>query len=79
MEDIVILDGARTPMAGPAASWKVILPSLAVVGEPFRLAILAEDVWGNLTGHAAQSFKVVASQPLRGLPSPKAPGASLAT
>ena len=34
---------------GPAASWKAILPSLAVVGEPFRLAIVAEDIWGNPT------------------------------
>jgi hypothetical protein len=55
-------------VAGPAASWKAILPSLAVVGEPFRLAIVAEDMWGNPTADAAQSFKLVASQPLRGLP-----------
>src|SRR4051794_11716496 len=55
-------------VAGPAANWKVILPSLAVVGEPFRLAIVAEDMWGNPTADAAQSFKLVASQPLRGLP-----------
>src|SRR5215510_7035887 len=32
-------------VAGPAASWKAIWPSLAVVGEPFRLAIVAEDMW----------------------------------
>jgi hypothetical protein len=38
------------------------------VGEPFRLAIVAEDMWGNPTADAAQSFKLVASQPLRGLP-----------
>src|SRR3954462_691419 len=55
-------------VAGPAASWKAILPSLAVVGEPFRLAIVAEGMWGNPTADAAQSFKLVASQPLRGLP-----------
>src|SRR3954469_9391288 len=55
-------------VAGPAASWKVILPSLAVVGEPFRLAIVAEDMWGNPTADAAQRFELVASQPLRGLP-----------
>ncbi len=34
---------------GPAAHWKAIWPSLAVVGEPFRLAIVAEDAWGNPT------------------------------
>src|SRR6266853_6575286 len=53
---------------GPAASWKAILPSLAVVGEPFRLAIVAEDMWGNPTADANQSFSLVASQPIRGLP-----------
>ena len=36
-------------VAGPAASWKAIGPSLAVVGEPFRLALVAEDMWGNPT------------------------------
>jgi hypothetical protein len=55
-------------VAGPAASWKAILPSVAVAGEPFRLAVVAEDMWGNPTADAAQSFKLVASQPLRGLP-----------
>src|ERR1700731_1471279 len=53
---------------GPAASWKAILPSLAVVGEPFRLAVVAEDKWGNPTANASASFELIASQPLRGLP-----------
>jgi hypothetical protein len=53
---------------GPAASWKAILPSLALVGDPFRLAVVAEDKWGNPTADASQSFELVASQPLRGLP-----------
>src|SRR5215470_9062938 len=55
-------------VAGPAASWKAILPSLAVVGEAFRLAIVAEDMWGNPTADAAQGFTLAASRPLRGLP-----------
>src|ERR1700742_2176367 len=55
-------------VSGPAASWKAILPSLALVGEPFRLAVVAEDKWGNPTGDASGSFELVASQPLRGLP-----------
>src|SRR6478672_2968078 len=55
-------------VAGPAASWKAILPSLAVIGEPFRLAIVAEDMWGNPTADAAATFQLVSSQPLRGLP-----------
>jgi hypothetical protein len=53
---------------GPAESWKAILPSLALTGEPFRLAIVAEDRWGNPTADAEQRFKLVASQPIRGLP-----------
>jgi hypothetical protein len=53
---------------GLAASWKAILPSLAIVGEPFRLAVVAEDKWGNPTADASQSFELVAAQPLRGLP-----------
>jgi hypothetical protein len=55
-------------VAGPAARWKAILPSLAVAGEPFRLAIVAEDMWGNPTADAAGTFKPEASHPLRGLP-----------
>src|SRR5277367_323560 len=53
---------------GPAANWKAILPSLALVGEPFRLAIVAEDKWGNPTADAIESFELVSSQPVRGLP-----------
>jgi hypothetical protein len=55
-------------VAGPATSWKAILPSLAVVGEPFRLAIVAEDMWGNPTEDAADTLKLESSQPLSGLP-----------
>ncbi len=32
---------------GPAMHWKAIWPSLAVVGEPFRLALVAEDILGQ--------------------------------
>ena len=53
---------------GPAASWKAILPSLALVGEPFRLAVVAEDKWGNPTADASQSFELVSSHPVAGLP-----------
>jgi hypothetical protein len=55
-------------VAGPAASWKAILPSLAVVGEPFRLAIVAEDTWGNPTADAEQTIALQSSRPLKGLP-----------
>ena len=55
-------------LAGPATSWKAILPSLAVVGEPFRLAIIAEDMWGNPTEDAAGTFTLESSMPVSGLP-----------
>src|SRR5499433_2784345 len=53
---------------GPAAHWKAIWPSLAVIGEPFRLAIVAEDAWGNPTADAEQTLSLVPSRPVRGLP-----------
>jgi hypothetical protein len=53
---------------GPAVTWKAIWPSLAIVGEPFRLALVAEDMWGNPTDKADQVLQLVPSQPIRGLP-----------
>jgi Protein of unknown function (DUF3604) len=55
-------------LPGLAVSWKAILPSLAVVGEPFRLAVVAEDKWGNPTTGANRNFEFVPSLPVRGLP-----------
>ena len=52
---------------GPAARWKAILPSLAVCGEPFRLAIVAEDLWGNPT-RIDRPLLLAASRPIEGLP-----------
>ncbi len=53
---------------GPAQSWKAIAPSLVAAGEPFRLAIVAEDVWGNPTGDAEQIVTLAASHAICGLP-----------
>jgi hypothetical protein len=53
---------------GAAARWNAILPSLAVAGEPFRLALVAEDLWGNPTANADCTLTLVPSRPLRGLP-----------
>jgi hypothetical protein len=55
-------------VAGPAASWKAIWPSLAVVDEPFRLAVVAEDAWGNPTADAEAAIKLTPSRTVRGLP-----------
>jgi hypothetical protein len=53
---------------GPGARWKAIWPSLVVAGEPFRLAIVAEDIWGNPTETVDQRIALKASRPVRGLP-----------
>ena len=53
---------------GPAARWKAIWPSLTVAGEPFRLAIVAEDIWGNPTEDVDARIALAASQPIHGLP-----------
>jgi hypothetical protein len=53
---------------GPVATWKAILPSLTVVGEPFRLAIVAEDAWGNPTPEATARLKLTPSRSVRNLP-----------
>ena len=53
---------------GPVASWKAIWPSLVVVGEPFRLAIVAEDMWGNPTETVDQHVELSPSRPIRGMP-----------
>jgi hypothetical protein len=53
---------------GPAARWKAIVPSLVLVGEPFRLAIVAEDMWGNPTEDAEGTLALDSSRPLAGLP-----------
>ncbi len=55
-------------VAGPATRWKAIWPSLAVVGEPLRLAIVAEDIWGNPTEDAECNLTLVPSRNVRGLP-----------
>jgi hypothetical protein len=55
-------------IAGPAASFKAIIPSLAVAGEAFRLAIVAEDLWGNPARFGERRLTLAASQPVQNLP-----------
>ncbi len=55
-------------VAGPAARWKAILPSLAVAGESFRLAVLAEDQWGNPTRPDPDRVTLSSSREVRNLP-----------
>ncbi len=53
---------------GPVAAWRAILPTLRRVGEPFRLALVALDRWGNPTDRAAATLRLRASLPVMGLP-----------
>ncbi|MEO1016177.1 MAG: DUF3604 domain-containing protein [Pseudomonadota bacterium] len=53
---------------GPAASYKLVLPTLRRVGEPFRLAIVANDRWSNPTADVSGQFKLRSTSPIEGLP-----------
>jgi hypothetical protein len=55
-------------IAGEAARHKAIVPSLVVTGEPFRLAIVAEDIWGNPGAVGDRTLALQSSVPLRNLP-----------
>ena len=51
---------------GAAARWKALLPSQNIMGERFRVCIVAEDRWGNPTG--AGPVQLAASPHVGGLP-----------
>ncbi len=53
---------------GKTARFKAILPTVAVAGEHIRLALVAEDIWGNPTSFGAQPIRLASSVPLRNLP-----------
>jgi hypothetical protein len=53
---------------GLAARFKAILPTVAVTGEDIRLAVVAEDIWGNPTAIGTQLTRLIASTPIRNLP-----------
>ncbi|HEX9469206.1 MAG TPA: DUF3604 domain-containing protein [Bradyrhizobium sp.] len=55
-------------VAGPAARWKALAPSQNIVGEPFRLCIVAEDRWGNPTATGVGPLKFKTTSPIGGLP-----------
>jgi hypothetical protein len=59
-------------VAGRAQRFKAILPSLAVVGDPFRLAVVAEDMWGNPTA-IGRPLSLASNLPVTNLPAEVAP------
>ena len=48
--------------AGPTR-FKAILPTLRRVGQPFRLAVLAEDRWGNVSDKVERTIALKPSRP----------------
>ncbi len=55
-------------VAGPAVTWKALLPTLRRTGETFRLGFKGEDKWGNPSDQVEGTFSLRASLPVRGLP-----------
>ncbi|MEZ5843164.1 MAG: DUF3604 domain-containing protein [Hyphomicrobiaceae bacterium] len=55
-------------VAGPAHTWKAVLPTLRRPGQPFHLGLKAEDVWGNPTSQARGRLRLEPSTPVAGLP-----------
>lgn len=49
--------------------FKAILPTLRRHGQAFRLAVLAEDRWGNVSDKVARTVRLRPSLPVAGLPS----------
>ncbi|MSP00862.1 MAG: DUF3604 domain-containing protein [Acetobacteraceae bacterium] len=54
---------------GPGVRWFAILPTLVRMGEPFRLALKIDDIWGNPSDRVDRDMRLEASRPIDGLPS----------
>lgn len=54
--------------AGAPVRWKAVLPTARPAGEPFRLGLKAEDLWGNPTDRTDAVLRLEAKGPLAGLP-----------
>lgn len=54
--------------AGRRHDWIAVLPSTAVVGEPFSLRLRSEDLWGNPSGQGAAELTLFSARAIDGLP-----------
>jgi hypothetical protein len=54
--------------SGRPTRFKAILPTLRQLGDPFRLVVLAEDRWGNVSDKVARTVRLRPSLPVIGLP-----------
>ncbi|MBI4182760.1 MAG: DUF3604 domain-containing protein [Proteobacteria bacterium] len=53
---------------GPPVTWRAVLPTLRRAGEGFRLAIKAEDLWGNPSDRVDTTVRIRANRKVDGLP-----------
>jgi hypothetical protein len=53
---------------GPVHRWRALLPTLREVGQKFRLAVAALDLWGNPTPRADSALALRPSLDVKGLP-----------
>lgn len=53
---------------GKAACFRAVLPTQGAPGQPFRLCLKAEDVWGNPTPPESDEFRLVSNFSVQGLP-----------
>ena len=58
---------------GPGVRWQAVLPTLVRAGEPFRLALKADDKWGNPSDQVERdAARCEPSAPIAGLPATRA-------
>jgi hypothetical protein len=55
-------------VAGPPALYKVIVPTVRRVGQPFKLGFKGEDQWGNPSDRVDGTFRLRSNVPVDGLP-----------
>src|SRR5689334_12472163 len=53
---------------GPEVRWRAVLPTLVRAGEAFRLAIKADDKWGNPSDQVDRTLRLESAAPIAGLP-----------
>jgi hypothetical protein len=58
-----------TIVPGPGVQWRAVLPTLVRAGEPFRLAVKADDKWGNPSNLMDRAVRLMTEgAPIGGLP-----------
>jgi len=55
-------------VSGPPETWRAVAPTTHPAGQPFRLALKAEDKWDNPSDKIDASIRLRSTPPLSGLP-----------